>query len=97
MEKVAKVKDLKDKLCVSAKGIALALYNVKGKIYCIENKCAHIGGPLCQGNVDGYIVTCPWHGSKYDIRDGSLKGGPALKGVKSHKVKIDGEDILVDI
>ena len=97
MEKVAKFKDVKDKLCVTAKGISLALFNINGKIYCIQGKCSHSGGPLCQGKVDGKIVTCPWHGSKFDVVNGKLKIGPAVKDVKNYKVKIEGEDILVDL
>lgn len=97
MEKVAKIKDIKDKLCASVNGKSLALFNIKGKIYCIEGKCSHMEGPLCEGKVNGSIVTCPWHGSKFDVKNGALKGPPAMKGVKSYKVVVKGEDVFVDM
>ncbi|MBI4146987.1 Rieske 2Fe-2S domain-containing protein [Candidatus Woesearchaeota archaeon] len=97
MVKIAKVGDVKGKLCISMKGKSLALFNVKGKFYCIDNTCPHLYGPLCKGPRNGFIVSCPWHGSKFDIRNGSLQGPPARTGVKSYKVTVKGDDILVDL
>ncbi len=85
MEKVAKAADLKDKLCASAKGKELALFKVKDNNYCTDNECAHLGGPLCKGKLEGFIVKCPWHGSEFDVRDGAVKGGPAKTAIKSYK------------
>ena len=95
--KVAKTGDVKDKLCVFAKNKSLALFKIKGKFYCIDNTCPHLGGPLCKGEVKEFIVECPWHGSKFDVRNGKLKGPPADENVKSYKVTVKGEDILVDL
>ena len=95
MVKVAKVGEFKDKLCVLAGGKMLALFKVKGKYYCIDNTCPHIGGSLCKGDVKSFIVSCPWHGSKFDIRTGELEGPPAREGVKSYKVTVKGENIEV--
>ena len=97
MVKVAKVGDVKDKLCVLAGGKMLALFKVKGKYYCIDNTCPHLGGSLCKGDVRNFVVSCPWHGSKFDIRTGELKGPPARDGVKSYKVTIKGENIEVKL
>jgi nitrite reductase/ring-hydroxylating ferredoxin subunit len=46
-------------------------------VYAISDRCSHLGGPLSRGKVDGTSVTCPWHGSVFDMRDGRLEHGPA--------------------
>ena len=95
--KVAKVGDVRTKLCVSAKDKSLALFRIKGEYYCIDNYCPHLYGPLCEGQRNGFVVTCPWHGSKFDVRDGSLKAPPARVGVKTHKVTVKEGSIFVHV
>ena len=51
-------------------GKTVALANVDGTFYAIDNVCLHHGGPLGGGVLNGKAVTCPWHGAKFDIRDG---------------------------
>ncbi len=97
MVRVAKVGDVKDKLCVLAGGKMLALFKVKDRYYCIDNTCSHLGGPLFKGEVRNFVVSCPWHGSKFDIRTGELKSPPATEGVKSYKVKVNGHYIEVEL
>lgn len=97
MEKVAELKDLKEKLCVSINGKALALFKVKDKIYCTDNKCTHLGGPLCKGKIIGNVIQCPWHKSEFDIKTGKIKQDPAKKDVKTYRVSVKGDDIFVDI
>ncbi len=52
------------------KKIEIVLFNLNGNFHAISNKCIHKGGPLIKGKLDGNIITCPWHGWKYDIRTG---------------------------
>lgn len=97
MEKVAKLSELKQQLCVVAKGQDLALFRVGEQIHCIDNTCPHAEGPLCEGELDQFMLTCPWHGSQFDVRDGSVHGPPARVGVKSYKVTVQGDEIWVDL
>lgn len=97
MIKIAKKSDVKDKLCVKAKGKALALFKIKEKYYCTDNKCTHLGGPLCKGNIEDHTIVCPWHGAKFDVKTGKVKGLPAKADIKTYKVEIKGDDILVDL
>jgi len=76
-------------------GKAIALANVGGKLYAINNTCLHRGGPLGQGTLEGKIVTCPWHGWQYDVTTGKVSQNPAV-GVNCYPVEIRGEDIFVD-
>ncbi len=74
----------------------LAIFNIDGKFYGIDGKCNHRGGPLAEGFVSGKIVTCPWHGSEFDVTTGEVKGPPAKENVSCYKVKVEGNDVLVE-
>jgi len=75
----------------------LAIFNIDGEFYCIDGKCKHRGGPLAEGFVSGKIVSCPWHGAEFDVTTGEVKGPPAKENVACYKVKVEGDDILVEI
>ena len=75
------------------KNIDIAVFNIDGKYYAISNTCIHKGAPLSQGFLEGDIVTCPWHGWKYSVKNGMSphKGGDS---VNSYEVKLVEETIL---
>jgi nitrite reductase (NADH) small subunit len=77
-------------------GKAIAVANVDGKFYAINNTCLHRGGPLGQGSMNGKVVTCPWHGWQYDVTTGKVTQNPAV-GVDCYPLEVRGEDIYVDI
>ncbi len=77
-------------------GKTIALANVDGKFYAIDNTCLHRGGPLGQGELEGNVVTCPWHGWQYDVSSGKTTMNPAV-GVETYAVEVRGEDIFVDV
>ncbi len=58
-------------------GIPLLVVRRGGRIHVLAEKCSHLGGPLAEGELDGGAVTCPWHGSKFALCDGSVINGPA--------------------
>jgi nitrite reductase/ring-hydroxylating ferredoxin subunit/uncharacterized membrane protein len=60
-----------------ANGTPVLLVRLKGTIYAIASTCTHAGGPLDEGMLEGEVVTCPWHGSRFCVRDGEVRGGPA--------------------
>lgn len=62
---------------VDAGGLPTMVVRIDGKLNAIGAVCSHAGGPLDEGKLENCIVTCPWHGSKFDVRDGAVKGGPA--------------------
>jgi nitrite reductase/ring-hydroxylating ferredoxin subunit len=74
----------------------IAVFNIKGSFYGISNICAHEGGPLNQGTLEKTIVTCPWHGWKYDVRNGR---SPHLGGdsVKSFKIKVIRDKLYLEL
>jgi nitrite reductase (NADH) small subunit len=76
-------------------GKTIALANVEGKLYAINNTCLHRGGPLGQGELQGNVVTCPWHGWQYDVTSGKAALNPAV-AVACFPVEVRGDDIWVD-
>jgi nitrite reductase/ring-hydroxylating ferredoxin subunit len=77
-------------------GKVVAIANVAGKLFAINNVCLHRGGPLGEGELNGQVVTCPWHGWQYDVTNGKLATNPAV-GVQTYTVEIRGDDIFVDV
>jgi nitrite reductase/ring-hydroxylating ferredoxin subunit len=69
----------------------VAIYNVAGKFYATQAECTHEGGPLNEGELDGVQITCPWHGSCFDVTNGKVLCGPADEPVKTYRVVIEGE------
>lgn len=96
--KVAKVSDLPpgERMFYDFEDVTVAIFNVEGNYYCIEDVCTHDGGPVAEGNLYGHDIECPRHGALFDIRDGSVVSMPAVVPVPAYKVKVEGDDILVE-
>jgi nitrite reductase/ring-hydroxylating ferredoxin subunit len=82
---------------VDAEGRSLALFNVAGTFHAIDNTCTHQGGPLGEGDLAGEVITCPWHGAQFNVKTGEVLAPPAGKGVQSFPVKVQGDDVLVEL
>lgn len=84
-------------IVVDVDGDSLALARVDGEVYCIDNICTHDGGPLGEGELDGTALECPRHGARFDVCTGRALSFPAVVPVNAYDVKIDGQDVLVDL
>ena len=82
---------------VNVEGISIALFNVGGNFHAIDNACTHVGGSLGDGTLDGTVVTCPLHRAQFDVTTGEVKAAPASSNVKTYAVKVDGENLVVDL
>jgi len=82
-------------LAVDLEGEEVALANVDGQIFAFGNICTHLQGPLATGDLDGDVVTCPWHRSKFNVKTGKVVGPPAKEPVPTYQVQVQGDDILV--
>jgi 3-phenylpropionate/trans-cinnamate dioxygenase ferredoxin subunit len=96
---------------VKAGGQEVLLAKVGGKFYAAENKCPHMGGNLAQGKLGGTVVTCPLHGSQFELKDGSVvrwTNWPGVivaatklmrrpRAIKTYQVKVEGDKVLVEI
>ncbi|TLZ58082.1 MAG: non-heme iron oxygenase ferredoxin subunit [Methanobacteriota archaeon] len=84
-------------MCATLATRPVALFRVGGKVYCLDNRCTHMGGPLCEGTVDATVVECPWHGSQFDVRTGQVVGPPARTPVRSYPAGVENGRIWVDL
>src|SRR5712692_5160940 len=82
---------------VEAGGQRIAVFNLGGKYWAIEDKCPHRGGPLSEGMLAEDEVICPWHGSRFKIKTGAVLTPPAQRNVKSFPACIVGTDVEVEI
>jgi nitrite reductase/ring-hydroxylating ferredoxin subunit len=84
-------------MVVNLEGVSVLLYKSSGDIYALSSHCTHAGGPLNEGKFDessaeGLCVTCPWHQSVFNMRDGSVVHGPATVPEPSYEVRVtDGK------
>src|ERR1700730_3897138 len=98
-KKVAKTEEIPvgQASLVEVEGKEIALFNVDGSFHAIDNTCTHVGGPLCEGEIAGAEVTCPWHGAVFDVTTGQVLGPPAGQPVNRYNVRIEGSDIEVEV
>ena len=82
---------------MEAGGKRVALFNVEGTFYAIDDTCTHRGGPLSEGMLVGREVTCPWHGAVFDVTSGGVTGPPAPRDVTTYTVRVQGDDIEVEV
>ena len=75
-------------------GRHVALFRLGDEFHAIDNLCLHKAGPLCDGQIDDDVVTCPWHGWSYQIKTGTLVQDPSV-GVSRHEVKVEGDAVSV--
>jgi nitrite reductase/ring-hydroxylating ferredoxin subunit len=84
-------------LLVEVSGKRIAVFNIDGQFFALDNTCTHRGGPLAEGEVSGHEVTCPWHGAKFDVRTGNVVGPPARQAVARYNTRVSGPDVEVEV
>ncbi len=77
-------------------GKSLAVFNIDGTFHVIDTTCVHRGGPLGEGDLDGEVVTCPWHGWEYNVKTGVSVNNPSAC-VAAYPVVVEGDEIKVDL
>lgn len=95
---VAKTDELQpgQSMVAEAAGKEIALFNVGGTVYAMNNACVHRGGPLGEGDLDGEVVTCPWHNWEYNVTTGACLTNPAAC-VATFPVVVEGNEIKVEL
>lgn len=66
-------------------------------VFALADECSHDSAPISMGHVENCQVVCPRHGARFDIKSGEVKGPPAVVGIDSYEVKVDGNDIYVKL
>ncbi|MBI3859592.1 MAG: Rieske (2Fe-2S) protein [Thaumarchaeota archaeon] len=98
-EKIADVSEIQPGAIKVAKvaGSEVWVANIEGAFFAHPNKCTHAGGPVGKGKLNGPVIQCPWHGSKFDVRTGEVVGPPAKVRLPSLEVKLEGNAVLVRV
>jgi 3-phenylpropionate/trans-cinnamate dioxygenase ferredoxin subunit len=96
---VAKVGDISpdEPLAVSAAGEQIALYLLDGSIYATHNVCTHQFALLTDGYLEDGCIECPLHQGKFDVRTGAALSAPASAPLKTYRVHVEGNDVMVDL
>lgn len=83
---------------ITVDGKDVLVVNIDDKYYAINDTCTHAGASLAEGSLDGTIVTCGWHGAKFDCKTGQLSAFPAkIKDLSSYKVIVESENIFIEV
>lgn len=75
--------------------VSIAVCNVDGTFYAIENVCTHDDGPLGEGELEGVVIECPRHGARFDVRTGAVLRMPAVVPVRTYDTKVEGSEVFV--
>lgn len=81
----------------SVQGIEILLINLNSRLYCLDARCTHAGAPLAEGELTGDVLTCPWHGSKFHITDGSVVRGPAENPLRVYPHIVKENQVFVEL
>jgi len=72
---------------------AIAVFNIGGELYAIEDICSHDGGELAGGPIEGFTIECPRHGAKFDLRTGDALCAPAYLPTAKFPVQVDADGV----
>ena len=75
----------------------VVICNVEGEFYAVQDLCTHDQGPLGEGELIGYDIECPRHMATFDVRTGEVRRGPAFLPVETFPVRLNGDEIEVDL
>lgn len=90
--------DFTNRNCIttSANEAEVAIFKINDQFFAIANNCSHRGGPLSEGEMDGNVVTCPWHGFQFDVMTGNCATQSAFKQSK-YNLQIQGDEIWIEV
>jgi len=77
-------------------GTKVSVTSLDGHLYAFDDTCTHLGCSLATGKLDGTTVTCPCHGSQFNVTSGAVLRGPAKRAVRSRLVQVEGEALLAE-
>lgn len=103
--KVAKLSEMLpgSMMGVDIEGKYILLANVEGKLYAMDGLCSHMAGRLWEGSLEGTVVKCPRHGSRFDVRTGEVVSHPKIpligkaKPMKTYQTIVEGEDVFIEV
>ena len=97
--KLASISDVKPNIMMGLEinDKKILLVNVNGSYYAIGNVCTHRGCQLSKGKLQGETVVCPCHGSTFDLKTGNFVKGPTVKPEPTYELKVENNDIMINL
>ena len=86
-----------ERLFVEIDDLTLVVFNIAGQLFAIADVCSHDDGPVGEGDLDGYVVACPRHGARFDVRTGKVLSLPAIVDIPAYPVRIRDGQVEVGI
>jgi naphthalene 1,2-dioxygenase system ferredoxin subunit len=98
-EQLASVGDVEPGQCLRrvVRGRAIALCNVHGQLYAIDDRCTHGSASLSEGWLEGCEIECPLHQGRFDVTSGRATAAPCVEGVQSFPIRIEGDRVLISV
>jgi 3-phenylpropionate/trans-cinnamate dioxygenase ferredoxin subunit len=86
-----------ERLFVEVADKSIVIFNIAGQFFAIGDVCTHDDGPVGEGDLEGYNITCPRHGAEFDVRTGTVRQMPAVVDIPAYPVRIESGTIQVGI
>ena len=83
--------------CVDVEGKRIAIFNLAGDFYAIDDACTHRGGRLSEGSIEGEAIICPLHGARFNIKSADVISPPAPTGVTKYTVRLTGDAVEIEV
>jgi nitrite reductase/ring-hydroxylating ferredoxin subunit len=77
--------------------LEVLVVNFDGQFLCFDARCTHAGAPLAEGTLNGHVLTCPWHGSQFNVKDGSVLRGPAEKPLRAYSTVVRDGFLFIEV
>ncbi len=77
--------------------LEILVVNLDSQIFCLDGRCTHAGAPLAEGTLNGEVLTCPWHGSQFNVTNGSVLRGPAEKQLKVYPSTVKDRFVFIEV
>ena len=84
-----------ERIVADVDGVPVAVFNIDGDLYAIEDVCTHDGGELASGTLSGHEIECPRHGARFDVRTGAARCPPAYEPTAKFPLKLEAGSIFV--
>jgi nitrite reductase/ring-hydroxylating ferredoxin subunit len=81
----------------NVKGVEILVISRSNQLICLDARCTHAGAPLAEGKLDGDLLTCPWHGSQFNVTNGAVIRGPAKEPLKVYSTSVEEGFLFVDL
>ncbi len=96
---VAEAADLADgeRLFLEIDGTPIAVFNIAGRYFAIDDVCSHDDGPVAEGDLVDHSIECPRHGARFDLESGKALSMPAVVDIAAYPVRVEGEQILIGL